>query len=150
MVTSTAVILVWMTAHAVGQSEPTLNPRKNMSIYDYQVNRDGSHTRMSFPGHVKTPYDEEERALDTTFVPANPKKEETMSGGSMDYFCYKVKDVALELRDTETHPLRKAFQAHLLLIVEALKDIELVDSRDWGAGDEDAAILKVFAHKPGV
>lgn len=65
-----------------------------------------------------------------------------MSGGSMDYVYGKVRDAAEGMR---VHtPLRRAFRDHLLLVADALHDIEWVDSCDYGPGDEVAAIRKVF------
>jgi hypothetical protein len=61
-----------------------------------------------------------------------------MSGGSMDYFFGRVRDVA-DSMDTAS-PLRRAFVAHLMLVSQALHDIEWVDSCDYGPGDENAAI----------
>lgn len=59
-----------------------------------------------------------------------------MSGGSMEYLCYKVQD-AIFRRDT---PERRAFAKHLEKVAKALHDIEWVDSGDYGQGDENAAI----------
>jgi hypothetical protein len=60
----------------------------------------------------------------------------SMSGGSMDYLCYKVSDA--EFR--ESTPERKAFRAHLEKVSKALHDIEWVDSGDCSPGDENEAI----------
>lgn len=60
-----------------------------------------------------------------------------MSGGSMDYFCYKLDDVSFDL----STPERRAFKKHLELVSKALHDIEWVDSGDYATGDEVEAIL---------
>ena len=66
-----------------------------------------------------------------------------MSGGSMDYFFGRVRDVA-DSMDT-TSPLRRAFVAHLRLVSKALHDIEWVDSGDYAIGDDDEAIRACLA-----
>lgn len=66
-----------------------------------------------------------------------------MSGGSMEYLCYKVGDASFR-----THtPERKAFMKHLQLVAAALHDIEWVDSGDYGPGRENEAIR--FCLQPG-
>jgi len=60
-----------------------------------------------------------------------------MSGGSMDYLCYKVEEASFAL----ITPERKAFKKHLHLISKALKAIEWNDSFD-GANDEEELIRK--------
>tara|TARA_R110000868_G_scaffold336554_2_gene597462 strand:- start:929 stop:1219 length:291 start_codon:yes stop_codon:yes gene_type:complete len=60
-----------------------------------------------------------------------------MSGGSMDYLCYKLDDVSFDL----STPERRAFKKHLELVSKALHDIEWVDSGDYATGDEVEAIL---------
>jgi len=67
-----------------------------------------------------------------------------MSGGSYDYACFKVNDMASELRNQDTDPKRKAFAELLRLVGEAMHDIEWVDSSDYGGGDEYKAIDKCF------
>ena len=67
-----------------------------------------------------------------------------MSGGSMEYLYSRVQTAHF----AEDTPLRKAFRRHLILVAEALHDIEWVDSGDYGPGDEDAAIRACLA--PGV
>lgn len=64
-----------------------------------------------------------------------------MSGGSYDYFCFKVENIAEQIGGT---PQRDAFAAHLKKVAKALHDIEWVDSCDYGKGDENAAILDVI------
>lgn len=69
-----------------------------------------------------------------------------MSGGSYNYFCFKIEEFANEI---ETHAgknaWRLAFADHLRLVARAAKDIEWVDSGDCGEGDEDEAIKKVIS-----
>lgn len=64
-----------------------------------------------------------------------------MSGGSMDYICFKLEAVEFE----ENTPLRKAFARHIKRVAKALHDIEWVDSGDYGEGDEEPAILACLA-----
>lgn len=59
-----------------------------------------------------------------------------MSGGSMDYLCYKVEDATFS---TNT-PERLAFAKHLKRVAKALHDIEWVDSGDYDPGKESEAI----------
>ena len=59
-----------------------------------------------------------------------------MSGGSMEYLCYKVEEATFRLDTNE----RKAFAKHLKLVAKALHDIEWVDSGDDSPGSESAAI----------
>jgi hypothetical protein len=68
-----------------------------------------------------------------------------MSGGSYNYECFRVHDVAEQIRNTNTDPRRAAFQKLLLLVSDAMHDIEWVDSCDYGPGDDHAAIDAVFA-----
>ena len=60
-----------------------------------------------------------------------------MSGGSLDYLYQKIQYAEFE---TESSPERRAFSEHLKRVVEALHDIEWVDSGDYGPGRELAAI----------
>jgi hypothetical protein len=60
-----------------------------------------------------------------------------MSGGALNYLNDKVNDAVF---DADT-PERVAFAKHLDKVVKALHDIELVDSGDYGPGDEKAAIF---------
>lgn len=66
-----------------------------------------------------------------------------MSGGSYDYIYSKIQDI--ELRSTEENPRRAAFQKLLKLVASAMRDIEWVDSCDYGRGDENKAIDLVFS-----
>ena len=65
-----------------------------------------------------------------------------MSGGSMNYLYRRLEEGATFEADT---PERIAFAAHLKLVVKALHDIELVDSADYGPGDENEAIRAYLA-----
>jgi hypothetical protein len=67
-----------------------------------------------------------------------------MSGGSYDYFCFKLEQFAYDIRYQSKYPKRAAFAQLLLLCSEAAHDIEWVDSGDYGDGGEDEAIDKVF------
>ena len=60
-----------------------------------------------------------------------------MSGGSMEYLCYKVEEASF----ARITPERKAFIKHLQLVAKALKAIEWNDSGD-GANDEEKLIRK--------
>jgi len=66
-----------------------------------------------------------------------------MSGGSLDYVCYKIDDAADSIEARATTPLQKAFAAHLRDISTALHDLEWVFSGDYSEGDEVAALRKV-------
>ena len=59
-----------------------------------------------------------------------------MSGGSLDYFYLKLE----ELDFRQQTPQRKAFKRHLVLVAQALHDIEWVDSGDYSEGAESEAI----------
>jgi hypothetical protein len=66
-----------------------------------------------------------------------------MSGGSLDYVCYKVGDAADSIEARATTPLQKAFAAHLRDVSKALHDLEWVYSGDYGEGDEVESLKKV-------
>jgi len=70
-----------------------------------------------------------------------------MSGGSLDYVCYKVGDAADSIEARATTPLQKAFAAHLRDVSKALHDLEWVFSGDYGEGDETEALSKVVNKK---
>lgn len=68
-----------------------------------------------------------------------------MSGGSYNYFCFKIEEFADEIfKQADRNPLRIAFSAHLRKIAKAARDIEWVDSGDFGPGDENAGIEAVL------
>jgi hypothetical protein len=67
-----------------------------------------------------------------------------MSGGSLDYACYKMDSIIEEIeREAPCRGmtvLHKAFVAHLKKVSKALHDLEWVYSADYGPGDEEEAI----------
>lgn len=66
-----------------------------------------------------------------------------MSGGSYDYAYGKLEDFLSTFKaDT---PARRAFASLLRDVVEAMHDIEWVDSGDYGPGDENAAIERCLS-----
>ena len=67
-----------------------------------------------------------------------------MSGGSYDYACFRVEQMAGELRHTNEDPRRASFKRLLILVAEAMHDIEWVDSCDYAKGDEHPAIDACF------
>lgn len=70
-----------------------------------------------------------------------------MSGGSWDYFYYKLEEVAEKL-SWQDNPLRKAMGKKLKEAAAALHDIEWVDSSDYGEGDDVKAIKKFLGKNP--
>lgn len=66
-----------------------------------------------------------------------------MSGGSLDYVCYRLDDAVDSIEKRATTPLQKAFAAHLRDVSKALHDLEWVYSCDYSDGDEVEAIRKV-------
>lgn len=70
-----------------------------------------------------------------------------MSGGSYDYSCFRVNDMAQDTRIKFGSPLRRAFGKHLELVSEAMRMVEWVDSSDYSPGDENEAIKRVL--QPG-
>ncbi len=66
-----------------------------------------------------------------------------MSGGSLDYICYKLDDVIDSVESRAKTALQKAFAAHLRDVRKALHDLEWVFSGDYSEGDEVAALRKV-------
>ena len=79
-----------------------------------------------------------------------------MSGGSLEYLCYKIEHAIDEIHDFHYNDGRKLFQSklnkqfltHLRKIADALHDIEWVMDCDMGEGDEIAAIKKVLKIRP--
>ena len=69
-----------------------------------------------------------------------------MSGGSWDYFCFSMDDVADRLCG-EKDPLRRAFGEHMRKCSAAMKAIEWHDSGDWGPDDEAKALKDIFDDK---
>ena len=66
-----------------------------------------------------------------------------MSGGSWEYFFYKIQEVAEKL-EGETCDHRNALGVLLNKCAKALHDIEWVDSGDYAPGDELEAIRACF------
>jgi hypothetical protein len=75
-----------------------------------------------------------------------------MSGGSYDYFCFKLQSFAEDLRsearrrnvEGENLHLRLRFAALIEKCAEAARSIEWVDSGDYADGDEIADLLAVL------
>ncbi len=67
-----------------------------------------------------------------------------MSGGSMNYLYSRIQS---DLSFSENTPQRKAFMAHMQLVIKALHDIEWVDSSDYGEGDENEAIMTCIGER---
>ena len=67
-----------------------------------------------------------------------------MSGGSLDYVCYKVDDAIDTIEKRATTVLQKAFAKHLKDVAKALHDLEWVFSGDYGDGDDVEALRKVI------
>lgn len=74
-----------------------------------------------------------------------------MSGGSLEYLCFKIHQAIDEIHRHGgfTAPHHKRFLKHLSKVADALHDIEWVMDCDMGPGDEDKAIKKVLnANRP--
>jgi hypothetical protein len=69
-----------------------------------------------------------------------------MSGGTMDYLFQRVSEEAARLL-VSRNSTRRAFGRHLLLVADALHDIEWVDSGDYSDGGEIEAIMKVITRQ---
>ena len=66
-----------------------------------------------------------------------------MSGGSLDYVCYKLDDAIEVIERRATTVLQTAFAVHLKDVSKALHDLEWVFSGDYSDGDEVEALRKV-------
>lgn len=66
-----------------------------------------------------------------------------MSGGSYNYIYSDITQI--RLHGVGSNPRRAAFQQLLLLVANAMHDIEWVDSCDTSPGDENEAIDACFA-----
>ena len=66
-----------------------------------------------------------------------------MSGGSLDYVCYKLDDAIDTIEKRATTVLQKAFAKHLKDVAKALHDLEWVYSGDYSDGDDVEALRKV-------
>ena len=67
-----------------------------------------------------------------------------MSGGSLDYVCYKVDDAIDTIEKRATTVLQKAFAKHLKDVAKALHDLEWVYSGDYSEGQEVESLRKVI------
>lgn len=67
-----------------------------------------------------------------------------MSGGSYDYVYARFGDFAESLRRQKEDPRRAAFAKLVILVADAARDIEWVDSGDCSPGDEHASIDACF------
>lgn len=67
-----------------------------------------------------------------------------MSGGSLDYVCYKVDDAIETIEKRATTVLQKAFAQHLKDVAKALHDLEWVYSGDYSEGQEVDSLRKVI------
>lgn len=70
-----------------------------------------------------------------------------MSGGSLDYACWKIEQIAGEIKDRARTPLHRAFAKHLMQCANAAHDLEWMLSGDISEGDEIAAIRAVLPKK---
>ena len=70
-----------------------------------------------------------------------------MSGGSWDYICYRLEELADSL-STETDPMRVAMSVKVRELAKAMHDIEWVDSGDYGKGDDTKSIKKFLGKNP--
>ena len=66
-----------------------------------------------------------------------------MSGGSLDYVCYKIDDAVDTIEKRATTTLQKAFAQHLKDVAKALHDLEWVFSGDYCEGQEIDSLSKV-------
>jgi hypothetical protein len=67
-----------------------------------------------------------------------------MSGGSLDYVCYRVDEAADTIEARARTSLHQAFADHVRKVGVALHDIEWLFSGDYGDGQEEAAIRAVL------
>ena len=67
-----------------------------------------------------------------------------MSGGSLDYVCYKLDDAIDTIEKRATTVLQKAFAKHLKDVAKALHDLEWVYSGDYSEGQEVESLRKVI------
>jgi len=67
-----------------------------------------------------------------------------MSGGSLDYVCYRLDDAIDTIERRATTTLHKAFAAHLRDVSKALHDLEWVYSCDYSEGQEVESLRKVI------
>ena len=67
-----------------------------------------------------------------------------MSGGSLDYVCYRLDDAIDTIERRATTTLQKAFAQHLKDVAKALHDLEWVFSGDYSEGQEVESLRKVI------
>ena len=67
-----------------------------------------------------------------------------MSGGSLDYVCYRLDDAIDTIEKRATTVLQKAFAKHLKDVAKALHDLEWVYSGDYSEGQEVESLRKVI------
>ena len=67
-----------------------------------------------------------------------------MSGGSLDYVCYRLDDAIDTIERRATTTLQKAFAQHLKDVAKALHDLEWVYSGDYSEGQEVESLRKVI------
>ena len=65
-----------------------------------------------------------------------------MSGGSMDYLCFKIHEAYFKEHTIE----RKALREHLIKLAKALKAVEWNDSGD-GASNEEELIIDAIGER---
>jgi hypothetical protein len=68
-----------------------------------------------------------------------------MSGGSYDYVCFKIKDFSSQIRNQDSHPLRKEFAEIVRDIAKVAHDIEWADSCDYSQEDADRSLTDFFS-----
>lgn len=68
-----------------------------------------------------------------------------MSGGSLDYVCYKVEEAADTIMVRATCFEHKTFAFLLKKIAKALHDLEWVFSLDYGPGDEMESLMAIIS-----
>jgi hypothetical protein len=67
-----------------------------------------------------------------------------VSGGSLDYAYGKLNDAISMMAARAKTPLHKAFLKHLVLVSEALHDVEWVYSGDYSEDQAEESIKKVL------
>ena len=69
-----------------------------------------------------------------------------MSGGHYNYL-YRDIDAFADAMLQDADPIRRAFGQHLVMVSQAMHDIEFVDSGDYAPGQEHKAIQKALGDK---
>lgn len=67
-----------------------------------------------------------------------------MSGGSYNYFCFKLEEFADDIAHQDSNPRRKAFAAVMKKAAKVAHEIEWADSGDTLSREADRAIDKFF------